>query len=278
MYASKPPSHERGRRPSSQPRARSFARPCEGTPAQGRDVRSDVAGVEHVRVRLLGFVAWLLIAGVVCPYALADGDPASDWLLAQSSFLSPFDGHVSPGASDELVGLLAQAQKQGFALKVAVIVTPDDLGSVPELFHENECPRHGGGYLSAPQCYAQFLAEEDYYWWKDELLVVMPSGYGITKSGGLPPGDISVIAHLPWTQTSDGTKLVLAAIRAVRTLADRRDIRLGSATAHPMPSSSSVTERLEIGRAVACAAFIALALALIRRRRTAQPTLSAKLR
>ena len=29
--------------------------------------------------------------------ARADGDPASDYLLVQSTFLSPFDGHVALG-------------------------------------------------------------------------------------------------------------------------------------------------------------------------------------
>ena len=35
-----------------------------------------------------------LALALAVPAALADGDPASDYLLSQSTFLSPFDGHI----------------------------------------------------------------------------------------------------------------------------------------------------------------------------------------
>ena len=109
------------------------------------------------------------------PAARADGDPASDYLLAGLSFLSPYDGHIPAADQKKLNAMLASAKKQGFPLKVAVIVTPYDLGAVPILFN-------------APQSYAKFLADEDFYYWKDELLVVMPNGYGIYKAKSLPAG------------------------------------------------------------------------------------------
>ena len=79
------------------------------------------------------------------PAARADGDPASDYLLAGLSFLSPYDGHIPAADQKKINALLASAKKQGFPLRVAVIVTPYDLGSVPILFN-------------APQRYAKFLA------------------------------------------------------------------------------------------------------------------------
>ncbi len=72
--------------------------------------------------------------------------------------------------------MLASAKKQGFPLRVAVIATRYDLGSVPILFKK-------------PQLYAKFLSEEDFYYWRAELLVVMPNGYGLYKAAKLPGAD-----------------------------------------------------------------------------------------
>ena len=108
------------------------------------------------------------------PAALAYGDPASDFLLSQSTFLSPFDGHVSAAESTRLVALLAQAAKKGFKLKVAVIVTAYDLGSVPILFRR-------------PQTYARFLGEEDFYYWKGRAARRgCRTGTGSTRQAGVP--------------------------------------------------------------------------------------------
>ena len=112
---------------------------------------------------------------VLAPAALADGDPASDFLLSQSSFLSPYDGKIPTSQQERIEAMLQSAKEQGFPLKLAVIVTRYDLGAVPILYRK-------------PQTYAKFLAQEDFYFWKDELLVVMPNGYGLYKLKGLPPG------------------------------------------------------------------------------------------
>ena len=188
----------------------------------------------------------VLLAGLafsVSP-ALADGDPASDYLLSQSTFLSPFDGHIPTAQSQELAAMLASAKKQGFPLKVAVIVTSYDLGAVPILFRK-------------PQTYAKFLAEEDFYYWKAELLVVMPNGYGIFKGKGLPAADAALIRRLPAVRSTSGPVLVQAAERAVRALAARRGLTLSTASPKGKSSSTS-TERIEIG-----AGALALLLALL---------------
>jgi hypothetical protein len=203
---------------------------------------------------LRALAAALLLAALgSVPAARADGDPASDYLIVQSTFLSNVDGHVAPAQASRLIAMLAEAQKDGFGLKVAVIVTPYDLGSVPILFDK-------------PQTYATFLGEEDYYYWKDELLVVMPNGYGIYRSSHLPAADKALIARLPFAHTSNGTALVIAAERAVRALAARRGISLGTVAAKPAGSSAG-EERLEIGAVVLIAAAIGGALRYAFRRR-----------
>jgi hypothetical protein len=206
--------------------------------------------------RLLPLLAALLAASGWVSGARADGDPASDFLLVQSTFLSPFDGHVASVEADRLIQMLAQAQKDGFALKVAVIVTPYDLGAVPILFGK-------------PKTYASFLGEEDYYYWKDELLVVMPDGYGIYRSSGLPAADKATIAKLGFAHTTDGTALVIAAERAVRALAARRGISFGAVSARPAASSTG-EERIEIGAGVVAAVLIGGAVRLAWRRRPAR--------
>jgi hypothetical protein len=208
-------------------------------------------------VRLLAAVVALTlgIAAVGVVVAHADGDPASDFLLSQQSFLSPYDGHVQKSEADRLNAMLASASKQGFPLKVAVIATRYDLGAVPILFRK-------------PQTYAKFLAEEDYFIWKNELLVVMPNGYGIYRAKGTPPADKVVIAKLPKVSTTDGTKLVQAAQQAVAALAQRRGITL--ATSGGSSGGPSVwVERGEIAAGVVVLGLLALGGRWVwRRRRT----------
>jgi hypothetical protein len=173
----------------------------------------------------------VLAAGV--PAALADGDPASDYLLRQSTFLSPFDGQITKDQENEIVQLLASAQKQGFPLKVAMIRTAYDLGAVPILFRK-------------PQTYARFLGEEDFYYWKDELLVVMPNGYGIYKAQKLPAADKAAIAKLPKLDTSNGQALGAATIAAIHKLAEAHGIELTASTSASSGSSSMWAEDAEI--------------------------------
>jgi hypothetical protein len=199
---------------------------------------------------VLGALGW------AAPAALADGDPASDYLLAQSTFLSPYDGHIPAAEQRKLEAMLASAKEQGFPLKLAVIVTRYDLGAVPILYRR-------------PQTYAKFLAQEDYYYWKDELLVVMPNGYGLYKAKGLPAADRAALAALPSFDTTDGPSLAAAAERAVNALAERRGLTLS--TSGSSGGTSAWVERGEIagGALVLCAVGVGAA-ALWRRHRRAE--------
>jgi hypothetical protein len=182
--------------------------------------------------------------------ALADGDPASDYLISQQLFVS-FKANISGIDATRLRDLLDDSKRKGFPLKVAVIAGRYDLGSVPSLFGK-------------PQQYASFLGQEDYYFFKDELLVVMPQGYGLYKTGGVSPGDRAAVAALPAPHTAAIVPLVAAAERAVETLAARHGVTLSAAS----PSGSSPwRDRLEILAAVLALCALAVAVRVVVRRR-----------
>ncbi len=108
----------------------------------------------------------LLLALTFVPVALADGDPASD-------YLQPPDVRVymTNSATDQnlVKGLQSTAQRvsdAGLPIKVAIIGNKTDLGAVPQLW-------------AKPQTYATFLGAELRFVYKDTLLVVMPQGFGI---------------------------------------------------------------------------------------------------
>ena len=140
-----------------------------------------------------------------------------------------------------------------------MIVTPYDLGSVPILFDKAET-------------YAKFLGQEDFYYWKDELLVVMPSGYGLFRSTGTPVADVAAIRRLRFVPTKSGTALVVDAQRAVRVLAARHGIALSSASGGGSSGgSTSGQERTEIGGAVLAVLLAAVGVRVARRRRGRAP-------
>ncbi len=66
------------------------------------------------------------------------------------------------------------AAKSGYPLRVAVIASPADLGSVTPLWRQ-------------PQAYAGFLGEELSLLYKGTLLVVMPDGFGLYGPGAAVP-------------------------------------------------------------------------------------------
>jgi hypothetical protein len=108
----------------------------------------------------------LILALVLAPRALADGDPASD-------ILAPADARVymtlaAPDSTLEkqLTTTTQQVTDAGLPIKVAVIGNKTDLGAVPQLW-------------AKPQTYARFLGSELRFIYKDTLLVVMPQGFGI---------------------------------------------------------------------------------------------------
>jgi hypothetical protein len=159
--------------------------------------------------RLLPLLAALVVLAVAPAAARADGDPASDVLLLQDSYL-PYAPQVSRPVGNALNGLLAQAKAKGYEMKVAIIASQQDLGSVPQLFGQ-------------PQNYALFLEREISFNSKPHLLVVMPSGYGVANMPAGAPGVIKSLGKPPGSGSDD---LARGAIDAV--------VGLAKAAGHPV--------------------------------------------
>jgi hypothetical protein len=184
--------------------------------------------------------------------ALADGDPASDYLISQPLFVS-FKANLSGGDSTRLRELLEDSARKGFPLKVAVIAGPYDLGSVPSLFGK-------------PQKYADFLGQEDYYFFKDPLLVVMPQGFGLYNHGRpVPLEDSAVIAKLPAPKTAAVGPLIASAEQAVKALAARRGITLEAAS--EKKGHSPWRDRVVIIAGALVLAAVAVVVRMVVRRR-----------
>jgi len=115
------------------------------------------------------------LAAAVAPAAQANGDPASDYLPSADVFLSFSEGVRETPSGKRLLETVASANKGGYRIKVAVIATPTDLGTV-------------GGLFGEPQRYAEFLGQEISFVYRDRLLIAMPAGRGSRGSTTRPRG------------------------------------------------------------------------------------------
>ena len=106
----------------------------------------------------------------VPPPAAADGDPASDVLLTQWAFV-PYGAPISAPVTQQLETVIARTRKAGYPIKVAIIGSPYDLGSVSSLYGK-------------PREYAKFLGSELTFLYHGRLLIVMPQGYGYYDGRG----------------------------------------------------------------------------------------------
>jgi hypothetical protein len=145
-----------------------------------------------------------LMSLLVAPVARADGDPASDYLLSMSAFVPP-DANISSGDAKQLNAVLADAKARGFEIRVALIATTYDMGSVGTLFRQ-------------PRQYSRFLGQELFFVYKGRLLVVMPNGYGVSRGGKAVPSSQQLVDRLPHPGTN-GHALATGATAAVRKLA-----------------------------------------------------------
>ncbi|MGZ4430238.1 MAG: hypothetical protein ACXVYV_01205 [Gaiellales bacterium] len=165
--------------------------------------------------RALLFIAAALIGSALGPAkALADGDPASDYLLLQPVFY-PFS-HPAPELMDQLNRNVYAAKRAGYEIRVAIIRAPSDLGAVPQLFGN-------------PQLYARFLGQELKGYYRGALLIVMPQGYGMSVRGVTNPAGVAVLAHVARPAGASSDQLTTAALTAVR--------RLSAAAGHPLPAN-----------------------------------------
>jgi hypothetical protein len=193
------------------------------------------------------------LALVAAPVARADGDPASDYLLSQRVFV-PWDGKISSARAAQLRELLTDAERKGYPIRVALIVTRYDLGSVPSLWRK-------------PHEYAQFLGQELFFAYKGRLLVVMPNGYGVSERGRTLPAEQALTDALP-KPGANGDAVAAAAVEAVRRLAARDGVTVPvPPLREPQASASNSRDRLLILAAVLVVAGLAAGLYLIRRLR-----------
>lgn len=186
--------------------------------------------------------ALLLALGVVAlvpAVARADGDPASDVLYNGKIFL-PFEGTVSTQGQQDLQQVVDAAWKAGFPIKVAVIPSPLELGSVGSLWRK-------------PQLYSKFLGAELAFLYKGRLLIVMPNGYGLHHGKVSTAAERRLLEQVPIGQGGDG--LAASAADAVRALA--------AASGHQLPkpvhkASSAGRDRIVIVIAVVLAILLTL--------------------
>jgi hypothetical protein len=193
-------------------------------------------------------LAVVLVCLCAASVARANGDPASDYLLTQSTFL-PFTAKIDNDEVQRLNALLREAHKAGFPIRVAVILNPADLGTAFSLYGK-------------PQKYAAFLGLELSFVYRDRLLVVMPNGYGYALNADPDPKASAVLKKLP-PPGRDATKEVKAAIVAVQRLAAAQ----GHRVAAPKGGGSASRDRLTIAAAVTAGVALLAGFVLYRRRR-----------
>lgn len=142
--------------------------------------------------------------------ALADGDPASDVLATGPLFL-PQDAGVPVAQLRQLEELLQAADRSGYPLRVALISSAADLGSITELFHQ-------------PADYAKFLGQELSLTYRGVLLVVMPNGFGLYHQGRSVAGELAAVKGIAIHPS--GAALAATVLAAVQ--------RLAGAAGHPL--------------------------------------------
>ncbi len=198
-------------------------------------------------------LAAAFLAAVVPAAAHADGDPASDFLLTEDVFV-PLDAKVPTAQAGQLTALVADAVKGGYRIKVALIATRFDLGSVTALWRQ-------------PQPYARFLGQELYYVYRGRLLIVMPNGYGIYHRGKPVAAERRLLDSLAPPGPS-GARLATAAGVAVQRFARQAGLRLALPAAQA-PANHTNRDRLEILAIVLCISAIGALIFVPRRRRRA---------
>jgi hypothetical protein len=176
----------------------------------------------------------LLVAAtlVLVSGASADGDPASDVLIAAGAF-TPYPPPPATALQALAAGLHAVDLKND-RVKVAVIAKPADLGSVPSLYGH-------------PQDYAKFLGLELSFIYKGPLLVVMPAGFGFVDKTQPVPQATAALASVPIVSPSAGD-LTIAAARAINDLERAGLLRYKDTFA---PQATPTSARVPGGRRVA---------------------------
>jgi hypothetical protein len=178
----------------------------------------------------------LVLASIAATASLADGDPASDYLLNENVYL-PYQS-PSPAAAAALQQAAANVYLHGNRVKVAVIYDAEDLGAIPSLFGQ-------------PADYAHFLGIELGLWYVGPLLVVMPAGFGIYDGGRSTAAEQKVLQSLhvsagspdDLAQSATTALLALAAANALSS----PDIKAPLVSAYPASATRGKPATLHFG-------------------------------
>jgi cytochrome oxidase Cu insertion factor (SCO1/SenC/PrrC family) len=215
------------------------------------------------RCVLSAAAAGLCLALGCTTFALADGDPASDYLYSQPVFMPA--GSAAALQAQVRAAVVASDQA-GAPIKVAVIGSAYDLGSITPLWRR-------------PQTYARFLGAELSDRYRGLLLIVMPNGFGLSERGSSVTADERALTGI--RIQSGTTGLAAAATAAVRRLAAVRGHPLPAAAGGPPASTAAgiANRRPVLVAIVAGLLLIAAALTFsLRRRRLRMPVWTASLR
>jgi uncharacterized protein YqgV (UPF0045/DUF77 family) len=200
------------------------------------------------RALLVVAIALCMLAGT----AHADGDPASDYLLGTQVFL-PYDVKLPAAKQQELVSIVANANKAGYAIRVALIGSAYDLGSVASLWRQ-------------PRPYAKFLGTELQFVYKHRLLVVMPNGFGFNWPRHPSDKAYAVLSAVPIGKGPVG--MLDSAVTAVQKLAAASGVKVVGTSAGTTHKGGLAHRRVLIVLAATALLAIAVLLRLgLRRKR-----------
>jgi len=188
------------------------------------------------------FAVLLAVVVLVLPAtARANGDPASDVLLTEQVFY-PFEAPISDSAKKELSETVAEANKRGYPIRVALIAFTGDLGTAVSLWKK-------------PQPYARFLGSEIAFVYPKRLLVVMPSGFGVYNGKASVAKEERALRTVRPGKTP--TPLAESAAEAVRAMAAADGVTVPKASSG---GGSQTRDRLILGGALLVAVGVALIL------------------
>jgi hypothetical protein len=200
------------------------------------------------RLLLIALALFCVLGGT----ARADGDPASDYLLGTQVFI-PFDLKLPKASQQELTSLVHDTNTSGYTIRVALIGSAYDMGSVTSLWLK-------------PKPYAKFLGAELTFVYKNRLLVVMPNGFGFNRPGHSSTKEYATLSKIKIGSGAMG--LLTAAQAGVQQLAASSGVKI-KRTGDSSGGHSMAHDRVVI--IIAAVALLAVAIALrvlLRRKRT----------
>ncbi|HET8605784.1 MAG TPA: hypothetical protein VFL66_02020 [Gaiellaceae bacterium] len=205
--------------------------------------------------RLAAAALALVAALALAAPALADGDPASDFLLTQKVFL-PFDDAIPKPLQGQLAGLVAASNKAGYPIRVAVIGSSYDLGSIQSLWKR-------------PRKYSQFLGVEISFAYKGPLLVAMPNGFGFNHFRQDAKAEQALVARIPVGR--GGAGMARSTMTAVQRLAAAHGVHVVPPRAAVAAPSRTNSDRLHLVIGIVVLLVLAATARLLIHRRRRRP-------